>query len=93
MSKCFGYADDFKVVSDSSVTIQIDPASLWKWSIENFMHFYLYKFSLMFFKGDASVHLGGVEVEERATQKDSGLLVRSFLTWTSQAKFRCGIAV
>ena len=32
MSKCFGYANDLKVVSDSSVTLQIGAARLWKWS-------------------------------------------------------------
>ena len=30
MSKCFGYANDLKVVSGSSVTLQIGAAKLWK---------------------------------------------------------------
>ena len=47
----------------------------------------------MVFKGDASVRIGGVEVEERTPQKDLGLIVHSSLTWTSQAEFRCGKVV
>ena len=93
MSKCFGYADHFKVVSDVSETLQIDAARWWKWSNENFVHLNLYKCSLMVFMGDAPVRIGGVEVEQHATQKDLGLIVHSSLTWTSQAEFRCGKAV
>ena len=70
MSKCFGYADDFKVLSDSSVTLQIDAARMW--SNEHFMQLNLSKCSLMIYKGDASVRIGGVEL---ATRKDLGLIV------------------
>ena len=70
MSKCFGFADDFKVVSDSSVTLQFDAARLWNWINENIRQINLSKCSLMVFKCDASVRIGGVEAEERATQKD-----------------------
>ena len=68
--KRFGYADDFEVVSDSSVTLQIDAARMW--SNENFMQFNHSKCSLMIFKGYASVRIGGVEL---ATRKDLGLIV------------------
>ena len=92
MSKCFGNAVDLKIVSDSSVTLQIDAARLWKWSNENFMQLNLPKCSLMVFNGDASVRIGVVEVEERALQQDFGLIVHIFLTWNSQAEIRCGKA-
>ena len=41
--------------------------------------------------GDASVRIGGVE--ERATQKNLGLIVHNSLRWTSQDKFRSGKSV
>ena len=39
-----------------------------------------FKYSLMVFKDDASACVGGVEVEERATQKVIGLMAHGSLT-------------
>ena len=93
MYRRFGYAEDFKIIIDSSVTLQIDAAGLRKLGNEDFMQLNLSKCSLMVFKRYALVRIGGVEVEEFATQKDLGLRFYSSLTWTSQAKCRCGKAI
>ena len=89
----FGYADEFKVVYDSSVPLQIDAARLWKWSNKNLMQLNLSKCNLMVFKGDASVRIGGVEVEEHLTQKNLGFMVHNFSIWNWQAEFRRGKAI
>ena len=52
-----------------------------------------FKVDWFFFKGDAPICIGGLEVEERGTHKDLGIMVNSSWTWTPQAEFRCGKAI
>ena len=37
MSKSFGYTDDYKIVGDNPLTLNIDVRKLWRWCDENFM--------------------------------------------------------
>ena len=89
MSKCSGYTNYFKLLSDNSVKLQIDLARLWKRSNENFTQLDVSNCSLTVINRDGSVRIGGLEVEVRATQKDLGLVVHTSLTWTSRAEFCC----
>ena len=37
MSNCFGYADDYKIVLDNAITLNIDSNKIWNWYSKNFM--------------------------------------------------------
>ena len=89
MSKCSGYANYIKLLSDNSVKLQIEVARLWKRGNENFTQLDVSNCSLTVIKRDGSVRIGGLEVEVRATQKDFGLMVHTSLPWTSRAEFCC----
>ena len=45
-SKSFGYADNYKIVGDNPLTLNIDVRILWRWCDENFMSMNLEKSAL-----------------------------------------------
>ena len=88
MSKSFGYADDFKIISQNAVTLQIDGHRLWKWCSENQMSLNLKKCNVVAFKGTASVALGGHILDTAAVQNDLGIQVSESLSWACHVEKR-----
>ena len=88
MSKSFGYADDFKIISQNAVTLQIDGHRLWKSCSENQMSLNLKKCNVVAFKGTASVALGGHILNTAAVQKDLGIQVSESLSWACHVENR-----
>ena len=57
MSTNFGYADDFKVIRENPVTLNIDVRRIYKWCSDNFMSMNLAKSKYVAIKGCATVSL------------------------------------
>ena len=88
MSKSFGYADDYKIVGDNPLTLNIDVRKLWRWCDENFMSMDLGKSKVLCIKGTAPIALPNHEFETTECIKDLGVLVNDTLSWTLHTKKR-----
>ena len=88
MSKAFGYADDFKIVRNNPVTLNIDVRKLWRWCEDNLMSMNLTKSKLLCIKGSAQISLPNYTFEATQSIKDLGLFVTDSLNWTLHAKKR-----
>ena len=80
MSNCFGYADDYKIVSDNAITLNIDSNKIWNWCSRNLMSLNLSKCKTLHFKKQ---NIPGTDL-----MKDLGLIVTINLSWTEHAKTR-----
>ena len=88
MSKSFGYVDDYKIVGDNPLTLNIDVRKLWRWCDENFMSTNLGKIKVLCIKGTAPIALSNHEFETTESMKYLGILVNDTLSWTLHAKKR-----
>ena len=88
MSKSFSYADDYKIVGDNPLTLNINVRKLWRWCDENFMSMNLGKSKVLCIKGTALIALPNHEFETTECMKDLGILVNDTLSWTLHAKKR-----
>ena len=86
MSNCFGYADDYKIVSDNAITLNIDSNEIWNWCSKNFMSLNLSKCKTLQFKGSMSVCMKKQNIPGTDLMKDLGLIVTNNLSWTEHAK-------
>ena len=72
MSTNFGYADDFKIIGENPVTLNIDVRRIYKWCSENFMSTNLVKSKYVAIRGCATVSLTNYTSEKAETTKDFG---------------------
>ena len=86
MSTDFDYADDFKVIGDNPVTLNIDVRRIYKWCSDNFMLMNLAKSKYVAIKGCATVSLTNYTFEKAETRKELGVLCSENLTWSPHAK-------
>ena len=93
MSKCFGYADDYKVIATNPVTLQVDAHRIWKWCQNNMMSLNLKKCKTVSFKGTSTVKMSEITIQQAEVEKDLGIIVSKSLTWKEQAGRRCEKAV
>ena len=88
MSNCFGYADDYKIVSDNAITLNIDSNEIWNWCSKNFTCLNLSKCKTLQFKGGMSVCMKKQNIPGTDLMKDLGIIVTNNLSWTEHAKTR-----
>ena len=88
MSATFGYADDYKIVRDNPLTLNIDVRRLWRWCEENFMSMNLPKSKVLCIKGAVTIALLNYTFETTEVMKDLSILITDTLSWTQHAKKR-----
>ena len=86
MSAIFGYTDDYKIVGDNHLTLNLVIRRLWRWCKENFMSMNLTKSKVLCIKGSATISLPNYSFETTEVMKDLGILITDTLFWTQQAK-------
>ena len=80
MSATFGYADDYKIVGDNPLTLNIDVRRLWRWCEENCMSMNLTKSKVLCIKGSATISLPNYSFETTEEMKDLGILISDTLS-------------
>ena len=88
MSATFGYADDYKIVGDNPLTLNIDVRRLWRWCEENCMSMNLTKSKVLSVKGSATIALPNYSFETTEVMKDLGIVITDTLSWSQHAKKR-----
>ena len=88
MSATFGYAEDYKIVGDNPLTLNIDVRRLWRWCEEYCMSMNLTKSKVLCIKGSATIALPSSSFETTEVMKDLGILITDTLSWTQHAKKR-----
>ena len=88
MFTTFGYADDYKIVGDNPLTLNIDFRSLWRWCEENCMSMNLTKSKVLCIKGSATIALPSYSFETTEVMENLGILITDTLSWTQHAKKR-----
>ena len=89
MSKAFCYADDYKIVGNNPVTLNIDVKNQWRWSEDNLMSMNLTKSKLLCIKGSSNqISLPNYTLKATQLTRDLGLFVTESLNWTLHAKKR-----
>ena len=63
MSATFGYADDYKIVGDNPLTLNIDVRRLWRWCEEKCMSMNLTKKKVLCIEGSATIALPSYSFE------------------------------
>ena len=93
MSASFGYADDYKIVYNEPLNLNIDAKRIWNWCVRNSMAVNVSKTKNISLKGNAKVEVNGTVLEETAELKDLGLIITSTLSWTENATNRSAKAL
>ena len=88
MSASFGYADDYKIVCNDPLILNIDAKRIWNWCVKNSMAVNVSKTKIFSVKGNAKVEVNGTLFEETAKMKDLGLIITSTSGWTENATKR-----
>ena len=86
MSASFGYADDYKIVSNKPLTITIDAKRVWNWCTKNSMEVNVSKTKVLGIKGNAIVEVNNTIIEKVYEMKVIGFIVTNNLNWTENAK-------
>ena len=83
LSKCVGYADDFKfkTVSTNPITLQTDAARICKWCTHEMMKFNINKCTLLNFKGNTNITLNGLQLMQTNKEKHLGITVSQEISW------------
>ena len=89
MSASFGYLDNFKIVCNDPLVLNIDAKRIWNWCVKSSMAVNVSKTKILSVKGNAKVEVNGTVFEELAEMKDLGLKITSTLKWTENATNRC----
>ena len=87
-SECFGYADDYKLLSTSRELLESDLISLHNWCVANKVNLHDDKCSLMHFKKQSVVKMNEVAVKPVKVQKDLGVLISNDLSWKENCNLR-----
>ena len=88
MSATFGYADDYKIVGDNPLTLNIDVRRLRRWCEENCVSMNLTKSKVLCIKGSATIAVPSYSFGTTELMKDLGILITDTLSWTQHAKKR-----
>ena len=64
--QCFGYADDYKIVCNDPLILNIDAKRIWNWCVKNSMAVNVSKTKVLSVKGNAKVEVNGFVLEETA---------------------------
>ena len=80
-SECFGYADDYKLLSTFHELLESDLISLHNWCVANKMNLHDDKCSPIHFKKQSVVKMNEVAVKPVKVQKDLGVLISNDLSW------------
>ena len=75
LSTNFGYVDDFKVIEENPVTLNIDFRRNYKWCSDNFLSMNIARSKNVPIKGCATVSLTKYTFEKAETTKDLGVLL------------------
>ena len=87
-SECFGYADDYKLLSTSHEHLESDLISLHNWCVANKMNLHDDNCSLIHFKKQSVVQMNEVAVTPVKFQKDLGVLIWNNLSWKKNCNLR-----
>ena len=87
-SECFGYADDYKLLSTSHELLESDLISLNNWCVANKMNPHDDKCTLIHFKKQSEVKMNEVAVKPVNVQKDLGVLISNDLSWKENCNLR-----
>ena len=80
-SECFGYADDYKLLSTSHELLESDLISLHKWCVANEMNLHDDKCSLIHFEKQSVVKMNEAAVKPFNVRKDLSVLISNELSW------------
>ena len=87
-SATIGYAEDYKIVGDNPLTLNIDVRRLWRWCEKNCMSMNLMKSKVLCIKGSATILLPNYSFETTEVMKHLGILITDTLSLTQHAKKR-----
>ena len=87
-SECFGYADDYKLLSTSHELLESDLISLHYWCVANKMNLHDDKCSLIHFEKQSVVKMNEVAVKPVNVQKDLRVLISNDLSWKENCNLR-----
>ena len=85
ISKCFGFADDYKLINYNGVAMQIDASKSSRWSDDNMMTYNIVKCKVLPFEGDIKIKMSKKWKQRTSVEKDLGIMVASDLSWKHQA--------
>ena len=88
LSASFGYADNYKVVCNNPLTLNIDAKRNWNWCVTKSMTVNVSKTQTLSVKGNAKVEVNRNVIEETAERKNLGLIITSTLSLTVIATIR-----
>ena len=89
MSTCFGYTDDYRVIAENRITLQIDAHKIWKCCSSNLMSFNPEKCKILCLQGIAKVTIQGHQFESSIVEKHLGIMISNDLIWTAQTERKC----
>ena len=87
-SVCFGYADDYKLLSTTHELVENDLISLHNWCGANKMNLHDDKCSMVQFKKQSVVKMKEVTVKPVKVQKDLGVQISNDLSWQENCNLR-----
>ena len=93
LSTSFGYADDYKVVCNDPLILNIDAKRNWNWCVTNSITVNVSKTEIRSVKGIAKVEVNGTVIEETAERKNLGLIITSTLSLTENATIKSAKAL
>ena len=93
LSASFGYANDYKIVCNDPLILNIDAKRIWNWCITNSMTVNSSKTEILSVKGNTKVEVNGTVLEETAERKNLGLIITSTLGSTEKTTYRSAKAL
>ena len=88
MRKCYGFADDFKVVVKSQQELNESTATIDYWCATNGMQLNVNKCGILVLSGQMNGKLSNENIALLETQKDLGLVKTKSLTWHNNCQQR-----
>ena len=87
-SASFGYADDYKIVCNDPLILNIDGKRIWNWYVKKSMAVNESNTEIFSVKKNAKVKVNGTVLEETSELKYIGLVITSILSWTENTTNR-----
>ena len=88
MSNCFGYADDYEIIPDNVVSVQIDARRLLSWCHSNDMSLNTRKCTFLNIKYESRIKKDGMYFRNPELKIGLRIIVNENVTWTELAENR-----
>ena len=93
MSKWFGYTDDYKIVDNNVVTLQIDGTKVSRWCDDNMMMLKTGKSKIVCFKNQIKLKMNDRYLGHSDVEKDVGVIISRNLSCSCQVERRSYLSV